>query len=351
MSIGERIKSARIMANQSQRDLAEAANVSAMAISKYEREMDIPGSAILIRLAKALNVKIEYFFRPTSVSLAAPTYRKRASLPDVQEASILEHVQEWLERYLDIESLLNVNPNVDIPVKQYVATLDEIERVAIDLRKQWQIGLGPINNLMELCEDHGIKLELVNGHEAFDGLTLWANDTIPVIILQHNISGDRQRFCLAHELGHLVLDLAKNMDKEKAAHRFAGAFLVPQPVVEQELGLKRHTIGFRELQLLKKKYGLSMQAWIYRIKDLHILSEPNAIQLFKLFRQRGWYKEEPGEAVPSEEPQRFTRLVMHALYEDIISEARAAELLHVSVSRFLAEGMKWDDGPSIDMCS
>ena len=81
MSIGERIKSARIMANQSQRDLAEAANVSAMAISKYERDMDVPGSAILIRMAKALKVKIEYFFRPTTVTLATPTYRRRASLP------------------------------------------------------------------------------------------------------------------------------------------------------------------------------------------------------------------------------------------------------------------------------
>ncbi len=351
MSIGERIKSARIMANQSQRDLAEVANVSAMAISKYERDMDVPGSAILIRLAKALKVKIEYFFRPTSVSLAAPTYRKRASLPDVQGASILEHVQEWLERYLDIESLLNMSPNVDIPAKQHVETFDEIERVAINVRKQWQIGLGPITNLMELCEDHGIKIELVNGHEAFDGLMLWANNTIPVIVLQRNISGDRQRFCLAHELGHLVLDLAENIDEEKAAHRFAGAFLVPQSVAEQELGPKRHTIGFRELQLLKKKYGLSMQAWIYRVKDLHILSEPNAVQMFKLFRQRGWYKQEPGEAIPSEEPQRFIRLVMHALCEGIISQARAAELLNVSVSRFFVEGMKWDDGSPIDMCS
>ena len=223
----------------------------------------------------------------------------------MQEASILEHVQEWLERYLDVESLLNMVPIVDIPAKQHVETLDDIEHVATDVRKQWQIGLSPITNLMELCEEHGIKIELVDGHEAFDGLTLWANATIPVIVLQRNIPGDRQRFCLAHELGHLVLDVAENIDEEKAAHRFAGAFLVPRSVAEQELGSTRHTIGFRELQLLKKKYGLSMQAWIYRVKDLHILSEPGVIQMIKQFRQRGWYKEEPGEAIPSEEPQRF----------------------------------------------
>ena len=313
--------------------------------------MDVPGSAILIRLAKALKVKIEYFFRPTTVTLAAPTYRRRASLPNPQEASILEYVQEWLERYLDIESLLNMVPKVDLPAKQHVKTLDEIEHVAMNVRKQWQIGFSPITNMMELCEEHGIKIELIDGHEDFVGLMLWANNTIPVIVLQRNIPGDRQRFCLAHELGHLVLDLAEGVDEEKAANRFAGAFLVPQSVARQELGPKRHTVGFRELQLLKRKYGLSMQAWIYRLKDLHILSEPNAVQMFKLFRQRGWYKEEPGEAIPSEEPQRFIRLVMHALCEGSVSPARAAELLNVPVSQFFVGGMKGDDGTPIEICS
>src|SRR5690348_16673711 len=105
MSIGERIKSARIMAGQSQRDLADLAGVSPMAISKYERDMDIPSSSVLLRLAKALGVKFEYFFRAITVTLSEPTYRRKASLLSEQQASILQHVQEWLERYLDIETL------------------------------------------------------------------------------------------------------------------------------------------------------------------------------------------------------------------------------------------------------
>src|SRR5579885_426869 len=105
MSIGERIRSARVMVGKSQRDLAYAANVSAMAISKYERDMDIPSSPVLLRLANALSVKIEYFFRPATVILSAPIYR-RAWLPSGEEVSILEYVQDWLERYIDIESLL-----------------------------------------------------------------------------------------------------------------------------------------------------------------------------------------------------------------------------------------------------
>ena len=108
MNMGERIRGARIIAQLSQRDLANAAGVSAMAISKYERDMDIPGSPVLIRLARALGVKIEYFFRPTTVTLSSPKHPWQESLPPDQLASILEQVQEWLERYLDIENLLTI---------------------------------------------------------------------------------------------------------------------------------------------------------------------------------------------------------------------------------------------------
>ncbi len=213
--------------------------------------------------------------------------------------------------------------------------MEEIENAAIALRKQWCLGLDPIKNLMEVCEDHGIKIGLVDGHQDFDALTLLANDNVPVVALRRDMLGDRQRFCLAHELGHLILQLADHIDAEKAAHRFAGAFLAPRSAVELELGTKRHTIGLNELHLLKYKYGLSMQAWIYRAKDLGILSETNAIQIFKRFRQYGWYREEPGTPLPPEKPQRFERLVMHALCEGIISQVRAAELLGMQLDQFL----------------
>jgi hypothetical protein len=78
-----------------------------------------------------------------------------------------------------------------------------------------------------------------------------------------------------------------------------------------------------------------MQGWIKRAKDLGILSEADANQMFKQFRQRNWDREEPGDALPSQEPGRLTRLVMHALSEDIIGESRAAELLNVPISLFM----------------
>lgn len=350
MSIGERIRGARIMAQLSQRDLANAAGISAMAISKYERDMDIPGSPVLIRLARALGVKIEYFFRPTTVTLSSPAYRWQESLPADQLARILEQVQEWLERYIDIENLLDKGAHFKLPSKQRIEIMDEIEEAALNVREEWHLGLDPIEGLVEICEDRGIKVGVIDGQNSFDALTLWANNDIPVFVLQKGLPGDYQRFCLARELGYLVLEPAEHINLTKAVHRFANALLAPRPAVESELGTKRHRISLYELHLLKHKYGLSMQAWIERARDIKILSEKDAAQLIKLFRERNWHREEPGSALPPEEPQRLKQLVMHALSEGIISQARAAELLGVHLSQFLGGEIEGHGGLPIEMC-
>jgi Zn-dependent peptidase ImmA (M78 family)/DNA-binding XRE family transcriptional regulator len=334
--LGARLKMARRMAGISQRDLADAAGVSAMAISKYERDMDVPGSAVLIRLVQALGVKVEFLLRPTSVHLSSPAYRRRASLPEREQDAILARVHEWLERYLAIENLVSQSPTFDVPVAidRNVSSLADVERIVLELRQEWNLGWDPIENLTQVLEDHGVKVGQLDAHEDFDALTLWANDTFPVIVVKHGLPGDRQRYNLAHELGHLVIRPAAGVDAEKAAHRFAGAFLAPEPMARPDLGERRVTLDLLELHLLKHKYGLSMQAWIYRAKDLGIISEASATQLFKEFRRRGWHLKEPGDAIPPEESARSTRLVLRALTEDVISEGRAAELLGMPLARF-----------------
>ena len=60
-------------------------------------------------------------------------------------------------------------------------------------------------------------------------------------------------------------------------------------------------------------------------------------QLFLEFSKRGW-RSPPYEPMPlpPEEPRRFERLCFRALAENVISEAKAAELLGMSVHRLNA---------------
>lgn len=329
MVIGERLKMARKMAGMSQQELGEEAGVSRMSISKYERDINVPRSQVLINLAKALDVKIEYLLRPVEVSLSEPMFRKRSTLSKKREKEIRERTRDWIERYLQVEALFEDSPVYAKPEISFeVKSLDDVEKVAVQLRQAWELGLDPIDNLVEVLEDRGIKVwDIDEEADHFDALVFWVNDNAPVIVVKQDIHGDRQRFDLAHELGHILLDVDDSLDEEKAAHRFAGAFLVPRPKVFEELGEHRQQLGVKELLILKQKYGLSMQAWIYRAKDLGIISQSKRKQMFIALRKRGWRVEEPGAQVEAEESHRMKQLILRALAEEVISRPRAEELM------------------------
>ncbi|MEJ2352677.1 MAG: XRE family transcriptional regulator [Anaerolineales bacterium] len=349
-AIGERIEMARRAAGLSQRALAEAAGLSAMAISKYERGLIVPSSDALIRLARALDVRVEYFLRPVSVKLTAPSYRKRTSLPRKQENIILGQIQDWLERYVEVESLFGEPAQFEYPhgFVREVTVFEEVEEAAEDLRRAWSLGQDPIESMVEILEDRGVRVGMVQGHAGFDALTLWMDELGPVIVVKRSVPGDRQRFNLAHELGHLLLEFI-DIDAEKAANRFAGALLVPAHLARYELGERRSELSVYELHLLKHKYGLSMQAWIYRAKDLGIISESTARGLFHKFRKNGWHLEEPGDQIAAEEPGRMKRLVMRALAEDLISPSRAAELLGIPLQEFMQRESQHHGGLALSL--
>jgi Zn-dependent peptidase ImmA (M78 family) len=341
MDLGERIKVARRMTGLSLRSLSEAVGVSAQAVSKYERGLDVPSSGVLIRLAQALNVRVERLLRPTEVSLSSFRYRGHVALTQRNQLKVQAQAQDWLERYLTTETIIGeIIPFAFPEINRQVKALDEAESTALELRRVWDLGLAPIDSMVEVLEAKGIKVGIVEGAEKFDALTFWANQNIPVMVVKQNVPGDRQRFSLAHELGHLILEADPHLDEEKVANRFAGAFLVPEPAVNYELGRKRRKLDLYELHLLKHKYGISMQALIYRAKDVGILSPISSKHWFRLFREKGWHREEPGDTNPPERPARFERLVMRALAEEIISETRAAELLGLSLTEFMEEAAR-----------
>lgn len=339
MTIGARIKQARTLREMSQRDLAARLSVSDTMVSKYEREDSLPDSVMLMDIADALDIDLAYFLRTPRVGAIEPVYRKSASLGKKKQAAIVERIRDWLERYLEVESILNVDDlSFEWPgeVPYSVSSMDDVEDAARSLREAWKIGLDPIENLTERLEDKALRVGSIEAPEAFDACAFDAavNGGIPVIVFNKDRPGDRQRFSIAHELGHLVLDVDSSMDEEKACHRFSGAFLVPKELLIHDVGPNRKQMSLRELELLKEKYGFSMQALVYRMNDLGILSRHHAGRIFDRFEDNGFKKVEPGAPVPQEHPRRFERMVEHAAAEQLISRRRAAELLGRDVHEF-----------------
>lgn len=338
--IGERIKRARKAAGLNQRELAERTNVSAMAISKYERDENTPSSTVLLALSKALEVRTEYFFRQVDVTLGKIDYREHDKLPEKEESKVIADVIEQVERWIALEEFIPTAWSVpfelpgDLP--QTVSTPDGIEETAVALRHAWNLGLNPVPDLIDTLESKGIKVIVTryDGHRNFNGLSTTVDGT-PLIVVGKHWPGDRQRFTMAHELGHLVLHgrLKGKLkaQEETACHRFAGAFLVPEAMVRQALGERRTWLEPQELKILKDEYGLSMGAWTYRAFDLGILNRQAMRKIWKHFRDKGWKAKEPDPQYPQERPGLFKQTVYRALAEDLFGESKAAELLGMSV--------------------
>lgn len=351
--LGNRIKQARTAAGLTTRALAERIGVSAMAISKYETGKSVPSSGVLLKLAAALGVRTEFFFREAQVELEAVEYRKHASLGKRLQEQIQAEVVEQIERWQELESYLVSAPIVpfELPpaLPKNIDASEAIEDVALAVREAWDLGINPIPDLTDTLEERGIKVlqaEALHDHK-FDGLAAVVG-SVPVIVVGKDWPGDRQRFTLAHELGHLMLDgrLSDDLDKEKAAHRFAGAFLVPASEVRKELGEHRTWLEPGELHVLKLTYGLSMGAWLYRARDTGVLSEAGFQEMFRFFSAQGWRKTEPGAGYPREEPKLFEQLVFRALAEDLVTEAKAAELMRLPLTQFRAKRALTDDAPA-----
>jgi len=351
-TIGERIKAGRARAGLSLRELAARAAVSHTAISKYERGLDVPSSDVLLRLAQSLDLRIEYFLRPVEVAVELPRYRKLSTLSAKEEVMVLAQVQDQMERQLIAESLVPDDQPIYTPPELGPGPwgLEDMESAAVSLRTAWNLGLDPINDLTWLLESRGIKVVLVKASSKFDACTFWANGSIPVVAVRNDVPGDRQRLSLAHELAHLVLGLESDAAGEKAAYRFAGAFLVPRNMVESELGKKRANISLLELERLKQKWGLSMAGWLRRAADLGVISNRQHVLYMKRFRREHWHLKEPGDEYPREYPRGLEQLVSRALAEDLISAGRAGELLGRPIDRSELEAGVSDRSPTEALC-
>jgi Zn-dependent peptidase ImmA (M78 family) len=337
--IGTRLKLARAAAGLSLRGLEERLGglVSAQGIGKYERDEMMPSSTVLIALAKALGVTEEHLLNTADVELVGVEFRKQKLTTVKDDAAVRARILSEVERYLEIERILHLDSSeADVPRKRPVRTLESVETAASALREHWKLGHDAIPNLCEFLEEKGIKICAIDLPEKVSGVQALVrtaeDDPLPVIVVNANHAGERQRFTIAHELGHLYLSPTEGPDIEPACQRFAGAFLVPRDVLLREVGHHRRSISLHELLALKLLFGVSAQAIAYRCKDLGIISQATFTEIFRQFSARNWRLREPHSFAP-ERPPRFERLCLRALAEELISESKASELLQKPVRK------------------
>lgn len=306
--------------------------VSKQALSKYEKDASRPTVTVLTKLAEAFGVKTAYLFSRPTVKVELLAYRKCATLLKRDQEAIESLVSQALDDRLRLQELTRGLAPLDLPYRQFtVRTLNDAEQAALSLRGQWNLGGAPIASVVDLLEDRMIHVFVIEApSEKFDGIAAVAADEegrlrAAAVVSRLGLPGERQRLNLAHELGHLVMSVAENLDEEKAAFRFAGAFLAPELLLRLEVGSRRSSIPIKELLILKRRFGISMQALLYRLRDLGIINESTYKWSCIQINRQGWRKKEP-EPLPAEEPQWLTQSILRAVAEGLVSKEEAERL-------------------------
>ena len=304
--------------------------VTKQALSKYETGSSIPSPRVLVALAKALDIQaIELAVEP-KVQVSVVAFRKRAALTKGQQRAVEGEATLDLERRVALQDLVG-QQCADLSLGRYhVGALDDVEVAADQLRDSWQLGRDPIGRVVDVLEDRCVHVIEVDAPEKFDGMSAIAaadgKTVAAAVVTRRDIPGERQRLNLGHELGHLVVSFGADVDEEKAAFRFGAAFLAPRKTLLAEVGQRRTDITSDELFILKRTFGLSLAALIYRLHDLGVIGDRYYQDWWRHINQMNWRKHEPGE-LPREEPKWLSQSTLHAFSEGLITEAEAVSLL------------------------
>lgn len=305
---GARVRQMRIVNGLGQVELSQRIGVASGAISAIENGRALPSSDQLANMARVFGCTPRFLARDDAEILTSrPWLRAYADAPKRQVDQQLADIGlaaevvaiGGLRRLPDVLPRFDGDPTDDHAIEQFasevrtVCGLNEHDVVGNTIRSAEKLGC----LVLPMGEELGRHL----------GMSVWA-DQRPVICVsrpsddpQRNVPGDRQRFTVAHELGHLTLHSEvpppqSSMDAnriEKQAHRFASAFLAPGDAIVDDLEELGGRVTLGTLAKLKGRWGISIKALVVRYRSLGVIDDAHARSLYKQISSRGWNKAEP----------------------------------------------------------
>lgn len=302
---GQAVKKARLFRGLTMEELAKACDVTHQMISKYEKDKSVPTIEVLKKMSATLNFPIQYFYSNQEISSENSGFYRKASKVSKKDKvivaelatfanSILSVVKEHvaLPKYKDPIEIKRNDMFADIP-------FEHLEEVALEIRRKFSFGTGPLINLTGFMESLGIIILFSDiGNLKIDAYTTFIDDT-PIIILNSNKkSASRIRFNLAHEFGHILFHRdykkkyengGKYMRIEEEANFFAGSFLVPEQGLIDDLT----AINLQHLIVLKEHWQVSIAMLITRANQCHFFSDTHSLHLWQQMSRNGWRINEP----------------------------------------------------------
>lgn len=301
----KQLTSARISRGMTMKMLAEKANISRQMISNYESGKTKPQTENLLKIISVLKFPISFFLNDIPEPLNGATYFRSQSAAtkrgrDMQKEKLkyFEFVYQKLSKYVNFP-VLNIPDSIEKDISEI--TDEDISNKASELRVLWRIdSVSPIKNLVKISEQNGLLLARANMSDGtLDAVSRWMNGRPFIMLTDNGESAVRLRFNIAHEIGHLLLHGAiesihdyspKELKKiEHQANLFASYFLMPDQAFMDSL-LSTSLEFYIEL---KKHWGVSIAAMIYKTNQLGIINEDRYLYLNKQISYKKWRLKEP----------------------------------------------------------
>jgi Zn-dependent peptidase ImmA (M78 family) len=312
------------MKGMTKAELAERVHRTPSAISQFESGLK-PDAKTLGLIAMALGVPVAFFgMKLTSALLSGDhcNFRSLRSATQRERRRVLSRGTLIREFAFVLESLIDLEKEEVSQFRRDRKSAEDIESFAIEVRRTWGLGLGPIPHLVRLMEKKGILVAFIPevSHEV-DAFSAW-HEKRPMVFLLSTKQPTRVRFDAAHELGHLVMHADANPgnpELERQANRFAGAFLIPRESFLMECPRRLDWNQFFEL---KRRWGVSVQALVRRAYDLGCISDASYRRAYVYLNQTGQREKEDHEPTPEHSfiiPQAIEMLKDDYTLEDLAS--------------------------------
>lgn len=274
--IGNNLKLARILNGLTLAEVANKIGTSRQYIHQLETSSRSPSFDQLGELAECLRVKDDFFYvMPTGVlDDNSVHFRSNRTAKQLSRTQAKANIALFI-RLVDLLSKYVNFPELNFPSEDDFSTSSDVEKIAEKARKHWQLGLGPIDNMTQIVECSGAITTTFSG-VSHDVDALSSVIKRPVIVRNDaKDSPGRLRFDIAHELGHIIMheDILTGCKKtESQANRFASSFLLPRTTFSKEFKVGDR-MNWRMLSSLKKRWGVSKAALLYRARQLDLLTE------------------------------------------------------------------------------
>jgi Zn-dependent peptidase ImmA (M78 family)/transcriptional regulator with XRE-family HTH domain len=319
------IEFARDARGTTQKDLAEAIGLTQGALSKIENGQIVASADVLARIAAHLSFPPSFFEQAVMVNDLPPSFFRRR-LTGISQKTI-KTARAWWS--LLLRGLSKLWSAVELP--EYRVPSIDLATLGIDAadaaqqtRIQWRLPRSPIANVTALVEQQGVMVVPFDfGTNRIDGMSFYDRsfDLPPIVLVNKSIPGDRQRFTILHELGHLVMHshLPSGIDDRDIEHEadlFASEMLLPSSAVKGHLV----SLNLATLLGLKLHWKASMAALIMKADSMNMLSESHKRRLFTQLSIRGWKTVEPNP-LPCEEPTLLRQLL--ALHQEQLGYSEA----------------------------